>query len=1042
MAESSQALSIKPPAPPPPTPGVVGASSIRTSRAFRFASSAWRWKGLIAGGVAVTYGVVLWESEKRKAQIRDTIHDNTYLYWKIYDGGIVEAKSAGSNLNYLLSSSQGGSPEEPPRVMELFDVVRAIKFIESDDRIRGIIADFSSTSVPSVPSYNLGLAQLEEIQDALLELRRVKQDKFGKGPEGWRTIAWTDTFYGQGQYLLASAFDEVYLQPSGEVPLVGMGSTTPFYGRLAKWLGIEVHAEARTEYKSFVQPYIDEKFTDAQRANHLSLLSDLNDNLLTYLGRNRFPSLSGRASLDRLKSLSQVGPFSAARAAEAGLVDGVCYRQDVLDAVQLDGEDKETGVKMMGFFHYAKILERVVEKYMKDTIDVGVVYLLGGIGDPGEFGTASVCRGLKEAGDDPEIGAVVLRVDSGGGSVVDSDTIGAAVRDLRNKGKTVVASFGNSAASGGYWVSTHADAILAAPSTVTGSIGVAALRPTFLQRFFDRFHLTLESLYLGSRASDVTHQLTPEEVERYKKGVDAMYQDFKDRVCDGRGISKEVIDEIAGGRVMTGLRAFEIVAPRELVEQIKGWGGEGEEGKKVKEVKEGVVPKEDKAVALLPEGEEMSAFAVPQVVEACAPHSSSSSSSSQPSTSDSSAPSAVVDNPAVLNALAAALTAPALSSSSPSSSSLSRSPPSRTSPSHSSSSSPPPEHPSGAVNGAAGLYEYDATGPHGRGLVDGLGGLRDAAIYATQMFIANGVSGYKLEHPDVTDEEAIKVLLPDANSLCILIVQCFYIWRLHHVSMGHAWPLVLFLSLAALATVACAIRMFAFCATTQLLALYSDSSLQAWLWAWYSLAIVNDFVITASLWYYVVHKPQKNHTGKTTITRSPLMRIIHRSYQTNAISLALQVLILILLGSARDAFRYGIAAFSVGKCYAGCLIACLNSRRSSGRFDELDSPISPSPVAIVPSLARKFTSNRRTSRSRNGNVGDRPNTSTQSVQVTVDHSIAVEVDPNPVWAPSDEGVNERYAVMFDGRERKDVEKGMSSTGDGTEVEEVELDRYA
>ncbi|GAA6030971.1 hypothetical protein JCM8097_008962 [Rhodosporidiobolus ruineniae] len=763
--------------PRPPTPGVgptpeTTLSRLRGSRAARFAAFTWRWKGLIAGGAAAVYTVSLWNEEKRRAIKRDTIHDNTYLYWKIYDGGIVEAKSAGSNLNYLLSSSQGGSPDEPPRVMELFEVIRTIKMIEGDDRIRGLIADFSSTSVPSVPSYNLGLAQLEEIQDALLELRRVKQEKFGAGAEkegAWRSVAFSDTFYSQGQYLLATAFDEVYLQPSGEVPLVGMGSTVPFYGRLAKWLGIDVHAEARNEYKSFVQPYIDEQLTEPQRENHLALLSDLNDNLLTYIGRNRYPSLGGQGSLDHTKALTQVGPFPAPRAAEAGLIDGTCYRQDVLDAVLLDDADEATGNNLMGFYHYNKIIERAIQKRLEDTIEVGVVYLLGTIGDPGEFGTAAVVRGLKEAADDDTIGAVVLRVDSGGGSVVDSDTIGAAVRDLKNKGKTVVASFGNSSASGGYWVSTDADMILAAPSTVTGSIGVAALRPTFLQRFFDRFHITLEHLYLGSRATDVTHPLSADELARYKAGVDDMYASFKQRVCDGRGVSPEAIEGIAGGRVMTGLKAFGLVAPEELIRQIKGLdippvpaaesakmeevkveGASAEEANEVQQVlgallekgqvqaapaeAEAVVQEAVAAAAVFPEGQEMSSFAVPEVVEACAPSTSPSSSVNSSSTSPAEPSSSST----------------AIDSSSPTDSSDS-------SPSASSSA------PAGAVNGAAGTYEYDPTGPYGRGLVDGLGGLRDAAIYACQQFIANGLAGYKEQNPGVSDTEALQTLLPDAK---------------------------------------------------------------------------------------------------------------------------------------------------------------------------------------------------------------------------------------------------------------------------------------
>ncbi|GAA6064734.1 hypothetical protein JCM10212_000405 [Sporobolomyces blumeae] len=751
-----------PPGGRPATPGVGPQPHGRLarwsqSRTYRFASGAWRWKGAVLTGTALTYALLSYSAERARAKKRDAVHEKTYLYWKIYDGGIVEAKSYGSNLNYLLSSSQGGSPEEPPRIMTLFDVVRTIKFIEGDDRIRGIIADFSSTSVPSVPSYNLGLAQLEEIQDAMLELRRVKTEKFGSGgKEGWRTVAWTDTFTGQGQYLLASTFDEIYTQPTGEVPLVGMGSTTPFFGRLAKWLGIEVHAEARNEYKSFVQPYIDEKLTDPQRENHEELISELNDNMMTYIARNRYSNPTyptQEAALAHVKSLSQVGPFTAEQAVSNGLLNGTCYRQDVIDSVSDEEFGGDSERKLMGFYHYAKVVEKAMEKYLKDAIDVGVVYLMGTIGDPGEFGTAAVVRGLKEAGDDDSIGAVVLRIDSGGGGVVDSDTIWGAVRDLRErKGKTVVASFGNSSASGGYLVSTHTDAIFAAPSTVTGSIGVASLRPTFLQSFFDRFHVTLESFFTGSRAHDVTHSLSAEELKRHAAAVDSMYDDFKNRVCEGRGISPDVIEGIAGGRVMTGLKAFSLTAPEDLIREIKGLdplpkdGGDeaqSSEGKSAGVAEEGTTvlasPLEQNEggstdtatskTAQLAEGQETSPFA-PVVAE-----------SEDPTSTGPVSPEAHASD-ALRTSTEAEQAEPVKPSSEGDKTKVVK----------------------GANNGISGEYTYEV-GPYGRGLVDGLGGLRDAAIYACQLFIANGIAGYKEENPDMSDSDAIAALLPEAKFL-------------------------------------------------------------------------------------------------------------------------------------------------------------------------------------------------------------------------------------------------------------------------------------
>lgn len=185
-------------------------------------------------------------------------------------------------------------------------------------------------------------------------------------------------------------------------------------------------------------------------------MNDLNDNLMTYIARNRFPLDVGRVGLEKVKDLSQFGPYTAKQAVAVGLLDGTKYRSDVLNSIFETEKGGDSERKLMGFYHYSKVIERAVEKSPENVmVDVGVVYLMGAIGETGEFGTAAVVKGLKEAGEDDSIGAVVLRIDSGGGGVVESDTIWGAVRDLRDKGKTVIASFGNASASGGYLVSTR-----------------------------------------------------------------------------------------------------------------------------------------------------------------------------------------------------------------------------------------------------------------------------------------------------------------------------------------------------------------------------------------------------------------------------------------------------------------------------------------------------------------------------------------------------------------------------------------------------------
>ncbi|KAK4055373.1 hypothetical protein OIO90_003211 [Microbotryomycetes sp. JL221] len=811
----------------------------------------WRWKRSILFGFGLSYALYNYQKAKRHAKKRDQIHDKTYLYWKLYDGGIVEAKSTGSNLNYLLNSSQGGSPEEPPRVMTLFEVVRTLKFIEQDDRIHGIIADFSNLSVPSVPSYHLGLAQLEEIQEAMLELKRIKKQRFQQLKMNqndkdhddddnsnfkFRTIAWTDSFHSQ-------VFDEVYTQPTGEIPLVGMGSTTPFFGKLIKWLGIHVHAEARNEYKSFVQPYIDEKLTPPQKQNQIELINDLNNNLLSYIAKNRIQQLSNsnkhdqhqqqqkidsnesnsieiknrlttRQAFNKVKELTKEGPFTAQEAIENGLIDGTCYKQDIIDSILVGDqnliepqdqiqlvntqtslsnsvqiidkqhqEQKLNDKRLMGLYHYSKIMDKAVEKHIKDSMEIGVVYLMGTIGDTGEFGTAAVVKGLKEAAEDDSIGAVVLRIDSGGGGVIESDTIWGAIKDLREKyGKTVVASFGNASASGGYLVSTHTDAIIAAPSTVTGSIGVASLRPTLLQSFFDKFFITLDSYFTGSRSQDLTYSLSSKELKKHSKHVDDMYLDFKQRVIEGRGIHKDLIDLIAGGRVMTGLKAFELNAPPELIKQIKGLDDDDDDGV----VEQGLTKsnhdqnvtelnKENNQqgqVVELSKDQEFSPFATTEPLSSSSIPMSFNKVENVPTQDSAEQHAQQALSTATIEELNKA--DETLSTTATGKLPQSSSTPTTTTTTTTTTMKDKEEKTqedkeqttttttTTTKNSNAGVYQVEP-GPFGRGLIDGIGGIRDAAVYACEIFISNGIAGYKQLNPDMSDLDAVKALMPDSN---------------------------------------------------------------------------------------------------------------------------------------------------------------------------------------------------------------------------------------------------------------------------------------
>ncbi|EPQ29850.1 uncharacterized protein PFL1_02523 [Pseudozyma flocculosa PF-1] len=545
------------------------ATRIGGSRAGRAGQGFWKYRRSIFFGFFAVYTGVGYLKLKRDAYLRDYIHPETYLVWKIHDGSIVESRGP-PTLGALLNAPAAG--EEAPRVLELFEAIRALKWAQGDERIKGIFADFSGLHLPSSVTPNrLGLAQIEELVQSIHEFKMAKRDQFGE--KARPSIAWADTFDSQGAYLLASAFDEVWLQPTGTVPLTGLGAQIPFFKKLLAYFGVKVHAEARREYKSMISTFNqDEELPPAQAQNEAEMLGELNRGLMHAIGVNRFPEADPSEMADQLELWAKEGPFSSREAAKLGLINGIAFKRDLVKRLV---DPKHGGIeetKFKSLHHYNKVNNRHLDRHLKDDeiIEVGVVYLLGTISNaPGEYSASSVIKGLKEAAEDDDIKSIVLRIDSGGGDVVASESIWDAVRRVREDyGKPVVASFGNASASGGYYAASAADAILACENTVTGSIGVASLRPTITRAFFDRFHVGIQSFFTGSTSSSTLHDMDDQQRAKQSRHIDEMYDDFLTKVCDGRGISRDVIESLAGGRVMTGLTAWTRCNPEAELEQV------------------------------------------------------------------------------------------------------------------------------------------------------------------------------------------------------------------------------------------------------------------------------------------------------------------------------------------------------------------------------------------------------------------------------------------------------------------------------------------
>ncbi|KAF9585257.1 hypothetical protein BGW38_003181 [Lunasporangiospora selenospora] len=495
-------------------------------------SRAWKHRGKITFGIFVFYSsATLFHS------IVETDTDKSY-YQKL-------AQAAAS----------GGSTPTPTST--LIDIVAALKQAKDDPRIVGIMANFSTgNQSKSGSSKGLGLAQIQELRSAVQEFKEAKAKALG-GEDKVSLIAYTDSFgkYNQQQYYLASAFDKVYMQPTGSIPLVGLSSTVPFFKTLLNRFGILVRAEARKEYKSMVSPFTETELPQAQKQNLFDLLKGLNAQILTDIAKARQKAL-GSDPVEKLNHLIQVGPFMGAESKDEGLVDGLLYKHDCGKMVENNGA--------FGLTHYMKVKAKEhkaqTAKSKTPSLVVGVVYLIGGIKrGGGEFGANTIVKGIREAANDSTVDAVVLRIDSGGGDVVASDTIGEAIRWCQDvKKKPVVVSFGNVSASGGYYVSTHAKAIVAQPTTITGSIGVAAMRPYFTPEFFKMIGVSVEQFFTGSSDTSFLTDLEGAALTRYKRQIDSIYADFLKRVADGRKMSLDQVEGVAGGRVMNGKEALKV----------------------------------------------------------------------------------------------------------------------------------------------------------------------------------------------------------------------------------------------------------------------------------------------------------------------------------------------------------------------------------------------------------------------------------------------------------------------------------------------------
>lgn len=399
------------------------------------------------------------------------------------------------------------------------------------------------TVVLRIQPLAIGWGKADEIRAGVVRLRE----------KGRRVVAHLEVqgFLANKELYVASAADEVYFAPGAAIPLVGLAAEYVHLGGLWEKLGVEFDVAKAGRYKSAVEVYAERRMSDDAREMANSLLDDAYARFVNALadGRDLSPA-AVEAAIDK-------GVVRSQDLESLGLIDGEVHLDELLERIGLprvDGTD------------YARVDPATLGAEPKGS--VALIFGVGAVmqGESGDsllggervFASGSVSRAIVDAAKDPEIDAILLRIDSPGGSALASEIVWRAIEQAKALGTPVVVSMSDVAASGGYYVASAADAIVADPGTLTGSIGVFAIRPV-LGGLFEKLEIGVDSLTRGRHADFLlsTEKLSPAAQARLQTSVTDTYRLFLARVAEGRGMTVDGVDAIAQGRVWSGQQAFE-----------------------------------------------------------------------------------------------------------------------------------------------------------------------------------------------------------------------------------------------------------------------------------------------------------------------------------------------------------------------------------------------------------------------------------------------------------------------------------------------------
>ena len=425
------------------------------------------------------------------------------------------------------------------------DILNNIKAAATDPNISGIFLELSTIGTSS--------ANIEEIRNELVEFK--KSGKF--------IVSYAET-YSQSAYYLASVANEIYMFPDGILDIHGMASQNMFYKHLFDKLDIEMQIirPENNKFKSAVEPYFLDKMSDANREQNTVLLNSIWNKISNDI------SISREIDINTINTLADdlTLMFESEAALKYNFIDSLMYRDEIIAKLQQNlnlSNDKK--LNLIKNTQYAKVRPKLYNGEDK----IGIVYaegqIIDGEGDDTTIGGESLSKAIRAARNDKKVKAIVMRVNSPGGSAMASEVIRREV-ELAAKEKPVIVSMGNYAASGGYWISSSSDYIFADPNTLTGSIGVFGTVPNLKGFMNDKLGLTFDEVKTNENSDfgSLTKPLSPYQLKMMQKHVTETYDDFITLVSETRNLSKTFVDSIAQGRVWSGSDAIELGLVDEL----------------------------------------------------------------------------------------------------------------------------------------------------------------------------------------------------------------------------------------------------------------------------------------------------------------------------------------------------------------------------------------------------------------------------------------------------------------------------------------------